>query len=185
MTQRKPRRIPKDFLNIVAADCNVSKKKLGQLANKYYEDLKTSSGAKRSSVKRPLSNYMLYSKAKRPSIIRKHPDAKQTEIAKLLGEAWHKETDAVKAKYTKESEARKASYKNRTAVPKKASKKASKSVKRSSKSKASSKSTKPAAATKRSSKPAATKRSSKPKASSKSTKRASKSAAGKRTVAKK
>jgi len=63
-----------------------------------------------NAPKRPLSAYMLYCKAERPAIMKKHPDERITEIAKRLGEAWKKVSVADKKKFEKDHEKDKTRY---------------------------------------------------------------------------
>lgn len=51
------------------------------------------SDKKAKGPKRPLSAYMFFVKDKRPEVAKKHSDEPVTEIAKRLGEMWHKLKD--------------------------------------------------------------------------------------------
>ena len=55
--------------------------------------------AKRSGKKRGLNAYMKFVIATRQSVVKAHPNAKVTEIAKKLGSMWRKMSNAEKAKY--------------------------------------------------------------------------------------
>jgi len=49
--------------------------------------------------KKPLSSYMLYVQKNRPDIVLRHPDAKFTDIGKMLGSQWAKMSEEEKKMY--------------------------------------------------------------------------------------
>jgi len=53
--------------------------------------------------KRALSAYMLFQQEKRPSLVEEHPDAKVTEIMKLVAEAWKELSEKDKEPFQKKS----------------------------------------------------------------------------------
>ena len=55
--------------------------------------------ADKEKVKRPCGAYILFGKDERPKIMKEHPDIKNTEIMRLIGEAWGKLPDDQKKKY--------------------------------------------------------------------------------------
>jgi len=63
-----------------------------------------------NAPKRALSAYMFFVKDNRKDIARRHPDEKITEIAKRLGSAWGKLTNAEKRKYQDKSDKDKDRY---------------------------------------------------------------------------
>jgi len=63
-----------------------------------------------NAPKRALSNYMLYSQDKRPSVKEDQPSLTLPEIGKLLGQMWKDESEEVKAKYTKKAVKAKEEY---------------------------------------------------------------------------
>jgi len=64
----------------------------------------------RDAPKRPLSSYMLFVREARPAIVDKHPEAKFTEIGKIIGEQWAKLPAEKKYKYVQMAEDDKRRY---------------------------------------------------------------------------
>jgi len=65
---------------------------------------------RKEGPKRPLSSYMLFVQKERPGIVEKNPDAKFTDIGKLLGSSWAKLNDEDKKKYVDMASEDKARY---------------------------------------------------------------------------
>lgn len=60
--------------------------------------------------KRPPTAYFLWANDNRETLKKKHPNLKQTEIAKIAGQQWGKMTDAAKKKWVDLGEKAKAKY---------------------------------------------------------------------------
>ena len=60
--------------------------------------------------KRPATAYITFVTKKRPSVVKKHPDLKSTEIMTELGRLWKKMSDEQKAPYVAEADADKARH---------------------------------------------------------------------------
>lgn len=52
-----------------------------------------------NAPKKALNGFMFFAKDKRESIVQENPEAKPTEITKLMGEAWRGMSDAEKQPY--------------------------------------------------------------------------------------
>lgn len=63
-----------------------------------------------SQLKKPVTAFFLYLRAKRPSFIEKHPDLSTLEVTKRLSEKWKKLSEERKKKYHLKYEKNKAEY---------------------------------------------------------------------------
>lgn len=62
------------------------------------------------AVKRPLSAYVLYTIAVRPSYVEEHPEAKATEVIKALAKSWKDLDESEKQTFVEQAEEAKAKY---------------------------------------------------------------------------
>ena len=80
------------------AQAEIEKRKYEKVKAKYLAHKKANSGPKRSPTA-----FFLFAKDRRPAIKQAQPDAKVTDVAKILGEEWRNLAENSKSKYQAES----------------------------------------------------------------------------------
>lgn len=72
-----------------------------------------------NAPKRPLSAYFIFSNEIRPTVKKQNPDAKITDMSKIIGDMWKGMDDGKKAKYQKKADTDKERYEKEMAAYKK------------------------------------------------------------------
>eukprot|EP00522_Entomoneis_paludosa_P012355 CAMPEP_0172453622 /NCGR_PEP_ID=MMETSP1065-20121228/10852_1 /TAXON_ID=265537 /ORGANISM="Amphiprora paludosa, Strain CCMP125" /LENGTH=355 /DNA_ID=CAMNT_0013205807 /DNA_START=61 /DNA_END=1128 /DNA_ORIENTATION=- len=68
-----------------------------------------------SAPKRPMSAFLYYSQGKRSHLKKQHPDMKNTEVSRLLGEMWRNSSDQEKRPHIEKEREERSKYKIRIA----------------------------------------------------------------------
>ena len=87
------------------AQAEIEKRKYEKIKEKYLANKKANSGPKRSPTA-----FFLFAKDRRPAIKQDQPDAKVTDVAKILGQEWRNLADSSKVKYQSEAQRLKKIY---------------------------------------------------------------------------
>ena len=87
------------------AQAEIEKRKYEKIKEKYLANKKANSGPKRSPTA-----FFLFAKDRRPAIKQDQPDAKVTDVAKILGQEWRNLADSSKVKYQTEAQRLKKIY---------------------------------------------------------------------------
>eukprot|EP00295_Goniomonas_pacifica_P017539 CAMPEP_0175845368 /NCGR_PEP_ID=MMETSP0107_2-20121207/22179_1 /TAXON_ID=195067 ORGANISM="Goniomonas pacifica, Strain CCMP1869" /NCGR_SAMPLE_ID=MMETSP0107_2 /ASSEMBLY_ACC=CAM_ASM_000203 /LENGTH=118 /DNA_ID=CAMNT_0017159905 /DNA_START=25 /DNA_END=381 /DNA_ORIENTATION=- len=107
------KRVRKEPERLVAQAPEPKKKrtKAGKASGKKKAAGGKATGKKKDGAKkRPLSSFLLYSQEHRGAVVKKHPDFKVGEVAKVLGEMWKKASAAEKKKYVDAAAKAKAAW---------------------------------------------------------------------------
>eukprot|EP00944_MAST-04C_sp_MAST-4C-sp1_P005617 g5617.t1 len=87
------------------AQAELEKRKYEKIKERYLANKKANSGPKRSPTA-----FFLFAKDRRPAIKQAQPEAKVTDVAKILGEEWRNLADNSKLKYQQEAHRLKKIY---------------------------------------------------------------------------